>query len=107
MDFIIGMTCNTYCIRIETNFNSDSQQNKAVYGNLNCHLKTCPRMITQKFFSLYSSMNYLYPPVTSLNTSCCKDTMITSFISKYVDIEFFFFRIRVTMKWYGAYMQSD
>lgn len=52
-------------------------------------------------------MNYLYPPVTSLKTSCCKDTMITSFISKYVDIEFFFFRIRVTMKWYGAYMQLD
>ena len=50
-------------------------------------------------------MNYLYRPVTSLNTSCCKDTMITSFISKYKEI--FFFRIRVTMKWYGAYMQSD
>ena len=33
--------------------------------------------------------------------------MITSFISKYVDIEYFFLRIRVTMKWYGAYMPSD
>ena len=63
-----------------------------------------PKVFQPVFIISAFSMNYLYRPVTSLNT----DTMITSFISKYVEIEyFFFFRIRVTMKWYGAYMQSD